>query len=147
MVQRLRRGRHPAERDGAALSEHGTESQLFALFDTLPFGVLAGVAAMVLIVTFFVTSADSATFVLGALGSKDGQDPACSVSVVWGLVIAASAAVLLVSGGLGGVQTASIVAAFPFAIVLLLMVVSLAKGLREEGGVAPEQPVREVAGQ
>jgi glycine betaine transporter len=127
-----------AERDGAGLSEQGTESQLFALFDTLPLGVLAGVAAMLLIVTFFITSADSATFVLGALSTKEGQDPARPVTVVWGLVISASAAVLLVSGGLQGLQTASIVAAFPFAVVLLLTLASLVKGLRDE---SPEPAV------
>ena len=121
-----------AERDGADLSGQGTESQLFALFDTLPLGAVAGVAAMLLIITFFVTSADSATFVLGALSSDQGRDPARVVTVVWGLVIAASAAVLLVSGGLSGLQTASIVAAFPFAVVLLLTLVALVKGLRDE---------------
>ncbi|MCV2488687.1 BCCT family transporter [Geodermatophilus sp. YIM 151500] len=135
-----------AERDGAGLSELPTESALFGLFDTLPFGVLAGVAAMVLIVTFFVTSADSATFVLGSLSSEDGRDPARSVTVTWGLVIAAAAAVLLVSGGLEGVQTASIVAAFPFAVVLLLVLVSLVRALRGEQVPAGHRPAVAVAG-
>jgi len=126
-----------AERDGARISEQGTESQLFALFDTLPLGVLAGVAAMLLIITFFITSADSATFVLGSLSTTDGKDPVRSVTVVWGLVISASAAVLLVSGGLAGLQTASIVAAFPFSVVLLLTFVSLVKGLRDEARTGP----------
>jgi glycine betaine transporter len=121
-----------AEQDGAALSERNTESQLFALFDTLPLGAVAAVLAMVLIVTFFVTSADSATFVLGSLSTVDGRDPARPVTVAWGLLIAAAAAVLLVSGGLDGVQTASIVAAFPFAAVLLLALVALVKALRDE---------------
>jgi glycine betaine transporter len=121
-----------AEQEGADLAGQPTESQLFALLDTLPGGVVAGIGAMILIVTFFVTSADSATFVLGSLSTKEGRDPARSVTVVWGLVISASAAVLLVSGGLVGVQTASIVAAFPFAIVLLLVLVSLVRALRSE---------------
>ena len=127
-----------AEQDGADISRGGTESQLFALLDTLPGGVVAGIGAMVLIVTFFVTSADSATFVLGSLSTKEGRDPARPVTVVWGLVIAASAAVLLVSGGLEGLQTASIVAAFPFAVVLILTLVALVRGLREEA--VPRQP-------
>jgi glycine betaine transporter len=121
-----------AQQDGADLAGKATESQLFALLDTLPGGVVAGIGAMILIVTFFVTSADSATFVLGSLSTKEGRDPARSVTVVWGLAISASAAALLISGGLGGLQTASIVAAFPFAIVLLLMLVSLVRALRQE---------------
>jgi glycine betaine transporter len=139
-----------AQQDGADLAGEATESQLFALLDTLPGGLVAGIGAMILITTFFVTSADSATFVLGSLSTKNGGDPARSVTVIWGLVISASAAVLLVSGGLVGLQTASIVAAFPFAVVLLLMLVSLVRGLREEprtprampaGDVQQERPV------
>ncbi|GAA3153385.1 glycine betaine transporter OpuD [Blastococcus jejuensis] len=129
-----------AERAGAGLGEQATEAQLFGLFGTLPLGAIASGVAILLIVTFFVTSADSATFVLGSLSTKGGADPARSVTVVWGLVISASAAVLLVSGGLGGLQTAAIVAAFPFAVVLLVMLWSLVKGLREE-----RRPRREVA--
>ncbi|MEX2290448.1 MAG: BCCT family transporter [Mycobacteriales bacterium] len=121
-----------AEQDGAGLSEMATESQLFGLFDTLPLGLFASLAAMLLIVTFFITSADSATFVLGSLSTKGGADPARPVTVAWGLIISASAAVLLVSGGLQGLQTASIVAAFPFSLVLLLTLVALVKGLRSE---------------
>jgi glycine betaine transporter len=126
-----------AERAGAGLSEQGTESQLFGLFDTLPLGNVAGVVAMVLIITFFITSADSATFVLGSLSTVEGRDPVRPVTIVWGLVISASAAVLLLSGGLQGLQTASIVTAFPFAVVLLLTLVSLVKGLQEERPRAP----------
>ncbi len=64
-----------AERDGAGLSGKGTESQLFALLDTLPWGVVAGAGAMILIVTFFITSADSATFVLGLAEHPRGARP------------------------------------------------------------------------
>ena len=140
-----------AQQNGADLAGRPTEAQLFGLLDTLPGGVVAGIGAMILIATFFITSADSATFVLGSLSTRRGADPARSVSTIWGLVIAASAAVLLVGGGLVGLQTASIVAAFPFAFVLLMMLASLVKGLRQErsgtaGAVAPAAVVREVSG-
>ena len=138
-----------AEQDGADLGSRGTESQLFGLFDTLPMGGIAALVAMVLIVTFFVTSADSATFVLGSLSTQGGRDPARPVTVVWGLLIAAAAAVLLASGGLEGVQTASIVAAFPFSIILLLALASLVKGLRQEPRILPHAeepaPARNIA--
>ncbi len=121
-----------AEQAGADLSGQGTESQLFALLDTLPWGAVAATGAVILIVTFFITSADSATFVLGSLSTPHGRDPARPVTVVWGLVISASAAILLLSGGLEGLQAASIVAALPFAVVLLLALVSLVQALRAE---------------
>ena len=123
-----------AERDGAGLSALGTESQLFGLLDTLPMGSVAAVAAVLLIVTFFITSADSATFVLGALSTRDGADPSRTVTVVWGLVISASAAVLLLGGGLSGLQTAAIVGAFPFAVVLLAALASVVVAVRRDGG-------------
>lgn len=120
-----------AERNGAGLSELGTESQLFGLLETLPLTTIASVAAMLVIITFFVTSADSATYVLGSL-SSGGADPVRPVTVAWGLVISASAGVLLLAGGLEAVQTASIVAAFPFAIVLVAAAVSLVRSLSRD---------------
>ena len=134
-----------AERAGAGLSGLGTESQLFGLLDTLPLSTLASVVAMLVIITFFVTSADSATFVLGSL-SSGGSDPIRAVTVVWGLIISACAAVLLLAGGLEAVQTASILAAFPFLLVLVGAAVSLFIGLRQESqrpepaSVAPVDP-------
>src|SRR5699024_1415043 len=81
--------------------------------------------------TFFITSADSATFVLGMQTTNGLLNPPLSVKIVWGL-IQASAAVLLWSGGLDALQTASIVAAFPFVFILLFIMVSLHKGLSED---------------
>jgi glycine betaine transporter len=86
---------------------------------------------MLVIITFFITSADSATYVLGSL-SSGGADPVRPVTVAWGLVISASAGVLLLAGGLQAVQTASIIAAFPFGIVLVAAAVSLLRSLAAE---------------
>jgi glycine betaine transporter len=76
---------------------------------------------MLLITTFFITSADSATFVLGMLWSKGVQNPGNKVKLAWGLLQSSIAAVLLLSGGLQGLQTASIIAASPFSIIMVLM--------------------------
>lgn len=134
-----------AERAGAGLSEQPTESQLFALLETLPLTSIASVAAMLVIVTFFITSADSATFVLGSL-SSGGADPVRPVTVIWGLVISASAGVLLLAGGLEAVQTASIIAAFPFTIVLVAAAVSLFRWLSDDPGPARVEPPTRTAG-
>ncbi|NHC47444.1 BCCT family transporter [Motilibacter aurantiacus] len=123
-----------AERDSGALGGLGTESQLFALLDGLPGGTIAAAGAVVLVTTFFITSADSATFVLGSFSTPGGRDPHRLVTVAWGVLISAAAAVLLVGGGLEGLQTASIVSAFPFALVLLVAVASLTKALRTDVG-------------
>ena len=134
-----------AERAGAGLSDRGTESQLFALLDTLPLGTIASVLAMLVIVTFFITSADSATYVLGSL-SSGGADPVRPVTVAWGLVISATAGVLLLAGGLEAVQTASIIAAFPFMLVLVAAAASLVLSLRRDPAVTAAPPAEPYPG-
>lgn len=59
-------------------------------------------------------------------------NPNVRVKLAWGLVQSATAAVLLWQGGLGALQTASILAAFPFVFILLMVIFSLVKEFREE---------------
>ncbi|GIP38257.1 glycine betaine transporter OpuD [Paenibacillus sp. J31TS4] len=110
-------------------------SALFLTLEQLPLGTIIAALATLLIVMFFVTSADSATFVLGMLSSDGRLNPSNRVKITWGVVQSAIAVVLLISGGLNGLQTASIVAALPFAIILVGMCVSLLKALKTESGV------------
>ncbi|MBD1370806.1 BCCT family transporter [Hazenella sp. IB182357] len=114
------------------MSQNGTESALFAMLDQFPFSIITMLLSLVLISTFFITSADSATFVLGMQTTNGSLNPSTGVKLTWGFIIAASAIVLLLSGGLQGLQTASIIAAFPFLFILLGIVISLMKSFREE---------------
>lgn len=107
-------------------------SALFVLLQQLPAGGAISAIATVLIVTFFVTSADSATFVLGMLSSHGHPNPRLLTKLIWGLLSSGIAAVLLLSGGLTGVQTASITIALPFAVIMLLMVFATHRVLKEE---------------
>ncbi|GIQ67809.1 BCCT family transporter [Xylanibacillus composti] len=107
-------------------------SALFITLEQLPLGTILVTIATLLILTFFVTSADSATFVLGMLTSRGVLHPKTSVKLIWGLLVSAIAAALLLSGGLNGLQTASITIALPFAVILLLMVFSTHKALQGE---------------
>lgn len=109
-----------------------TEIALFATLGELPLSTIATVLAIVLISTFFITSADSATFVIGMQTTNGMLNPPMRIKLIWGVIQASAAAVLLWSGGLNALQTASIVSAFPFVIILLLMMVSLQKGLQSE---------------
>nr|WP_035185910.1 BCCT family transporter [Alteribacter aurantiacus] len=101
------------------------EVALFATLGELPLGMIMSILAVALILIFFITSADSASYVLGAMTSNGSLDPRLSVKVIWGFLIAGTASVLLISGGLEGLQTASIVAALPFAIIMVVMIFSL----------------------
>ena len=105
---------------------------MFTMFDQLPLGTLMSGIATILIIVFFVTSGDSAVLVLGMMSTGGQADPSARVKVVWGLLVAGIASSLLVAGGLKSVQTATIVFALPFTIVIVLMAVSLWRGLRED---------------
>lgn len=109
-----------------------TTTALFFTLEQLPLGTILAFIATLLIMTFFITSADSATFVLGMLTSDGKLNPSARVKLTWGILQSAIAVVLLISGGLSGLQTASIVAALPFAIVLIGMCFSLLKALQAE---------------
>lgn len=109
-----------------------TEIALFAVLQDLPFATIASVLSIVLISTFFITSADSATFVLGMQTTNGMLNPPLAIKLVWGLIQAGAAAVLLWSGGLEALQTASIISAFPFVFILLFMMVSLHRALEAD---------------
>lgn len=105
---------------------------LFALFDSIPGGYFASIAAVLLVCIFVITSADSATFVLGMFSSKGVLNPTRFVRILWGVLQLLMAATLLFSGGLYGLQTLSILAAFPFMLLVMLMAVALHRDLQQE---------------
>ena len=114
------------------IKEKGVEVALFAVLDQFPFGWVMSIIAIFLIATFFITSADSATFVLGTLTTHGNLNPPNSVKLTWGIVQSVAAAVLLWSGGLKALQTGSILAAFPFTLIIIFMVISLFKAFKAE---------------
>ena len=74
---------------------------------------------IVLITTFFVTSANSGTYVLAMFSEEGTLEPSKSKMCVWGVLMAALALVLLLTGGLQNLQTISLTAAAPFAVIML----------------------------
>lgn len=102
------------------------------MFDQLPLSGLLSGAAIVLLVTFFVTSGDSATLVLADMSGDASGEPPLSRRMVWGALLAATAMALLLSGGIGALQAAVIVAALPFVLLLAATAVSLYRVLDAE---------------
>ncbi len=105
---------------------------LFAMFDAMPFGQIMSVVATLLVVIFFVTSGDSAVLVLGMMSRGGDPNPPARTKLVWGVLIAGIAISLLLAGGIDAVQTATILFALPFALVIVLMVIALWRALRED---------------
>ncbi|MBB1604709.1 BCCT family transporter [Variovorax sp. UMC13] len=120
---------------GVPLAEAVTanvSTTMFVMFQAMPMGlVLSGVATL-LVFVFFVTSGDSATLVLGTMSTGGNPNPPNRVKVVWGVLVAAIALSLLLAGGLKAIQTATIVFALPFSVVLVLMAVSVTLAIRED---------------
>lgn len=123
----LNQGTHIAEAVNADLT-----SALFQTFNHLPLTNVLSVLAILLIVTFLVTSADSATYILASMTTKGSLLPPLFAKVVWGVLISAIAGVLLYAGGLEALQTASLVSALPFTLILIMLGFSMVKLLRRE---------------
>ncbi|MBO1331151.1 BCCT family transporter [Streptomyces sp. VRA16 Mangrove soil] len=123
--------------DMAAKVHEGAEASLFAMLDALPLGTITSWVAMILVMTYFVTSADSASLVMGSLTSRGALHPRTWLVVTWGVLMAAVAAVLLVAGGLDSLQSATILVALPFVVVMLALCWALLKELREDPGAGP----------
>jgi choline/glycine/proline betaine transport protein len=106
---------------------------LFVFLEQFPLGVYVSWFAMALIVFFFVTGADSSALVIDTLTSGGREDGPVARRVFWAIVSGIIGAILLSTGGLDALQTASIAGALPFTFVMLLMCWGLWKGLQREG--------------
>ncbi|WP_246516494.1 BCCT family transporter [Salicibibacter cibarius] len=115
------------------------ESALFVFFGNMPLGFLLSVLAIVLIFTFLITSADSATFVLGMLSNNGDLHPSTLVKVTWGVITAGAATVFILAGGVDAVRTISIVIASPFTIIMLFICFVLFREVRKELKVSGTQ--------
>lgn len=121
------------ESEGMGMSELGSgEEVLFGVLGNLPFGVITSAIAMISIVIFFVTSADSASIVMGSMSQNGRPEPSTWVTILWGSLLALVAASLLLAGGqdaLGGLQSIMVVSALPFAIVVIGIMLAWARDL------------------
>ena len=106
-----------------------------ALFETLaalPLGVITSFVATLLVITFFVTSADSGALVIDMITSSGAENPPVWQRVFWALCAGGVAAVLLLAGGLESLQTAVIASALPFTVALIFIAYGLFRALQME---------------
>ena len=109
------------------------ESLLFKFLDYLPLSAVTGIVSLLIISLFFITSADSGIYVLNNIASRDKSltSPRWQ-AVMWGGVISVVAIVLMRSGGLANLQAMTLMVSLPFAMLMLIMCVSLWKGLNAD---------------
>nr|WP_183381923.1 BCCT family transporter [Halomonas stenophila] len=120
---------------------------LYATFEAIDSGIIgliAGVLGTVLVSTYFITSSDSGTLVVTTILSEGDPHPLSRHRLMWGIIEGVIAAVLLVAGGawaLTTLQTAAILAALPFSIIMVMMAFSIYKAVSQEKklGLKPQQ--------
>lgn len=124
----------------AAVDEN-LSTAIFKLFEQYPLARITSGLAVIVVVTFFVTSSDSGSLVIDTITGGGHPHPPVIQKVFWALLEGAVAAALLYAGGLRALQSAAITTGLPFALALLVMTYCLFKALRRdpEGFVVPTQ--------
>ena len=124
------------EQNGADLGGAASvEGQLFGLLAELPLATVTSVVVMLLVAIFFVSGADAASLVMGSLSERGTLEPSRGTVIFWGAATGGVAAVMLLVGGddaLTGLQNITIVAALPFAVVMIGLSVALVQDLRQD---------------
>ncbi len=113
------------------------ELSLYKMLEPIPYGKAAAYVAVLLVIVFFVTSSDSGSLVIDTMTAGGKLDPPIVQRVFWAMTEGLVAICLLLGGGLAALQAASISMGLPFAIVLILMCLSLAIGLMAEHQLQP----------
>ncbi|WP_238335609.1 BCCT family transporter [Serinicoccus kebangsaanensis] len=132
---------------GDLVGEDGVTAEI-ALFDTLgtlPLGTVLSGIAIILVVIFFVTSSDSGSLVVDMLASGGHPDPPTWSRVLWASLEGLVAIGLLLAGGSAGLsalQAGSVATGFPFAVVMVLIAISLYKALAKEHRVITQSEMR-----
>ncbi len=119
--------------------------KIFAMTDVLLgtgwLGWIMAVIIVVLLMTYLVTSADSAVLIVNTINAAGDEGPKARPHIIfWGVALGAVVAALLLIGGISAIQTAMVIGALPFSLVMVLMAISLLKafyldGLRLKAGI------------
>ena len=108
---------------------------LFVFLENFPFSQILMGLAIVIILTFFVTSSDSGALVTSMLTASKKEntkdEPPMILRIIWAISLGVIAIVLLAGGGIGALQTSVIVTGVPFAILVSFAAKSLLKSLNE----------------
>lgn len=121
----------------SVINNLGIEYALFAMLENYPIVMGTSILAIVLLFTYFIASADSATYILAIQSSHGHDEPTYKLKLIWGVVISSTAAILLYVGGLSALQDTMIVMAFPVVAMMILMQVCLIKSLMKDNKIVP----------
>lgn len=122
--------------DGA-IAGAGQADQLFAMLSVMLSDGLAyimSVVVVILLLTYLVTSADSAVLIINTINAAGDEGPKARPHILfWGAALAFVVGGLIIAGGLGAIQTAMVIGALPFSLVMVLMGLSLIRAIYKDG--------------
>ncbi|WP_434591413.1 choline BCCT transporter BetT [Brevibacterium sp. 1718] len=111
------------------------EGGFYDLLSRYPaFAVIAALATLTALL-FYVTTADSAALVMANLSSNlrnPAEDGRAGLRIFWALSTGALTVAMLLVGGIGALQNATVIMGLPFAFVVILVMIGLYKALRVE---------------
>jgi glycine betaine transporter len=105
---------------------------MFVFLNQFPLALPMSILTLLVLWIFFVAGADAGTVVLGSLSTGGPQEPKRWIKLAWGAAMAAIACILLVAGGLGALQSASVLFGAPFALIMVLMCIVFYRHVRSE---------------
>ena len=105
------------------------DALMFRFLEYLPFSQIASLMTIVIVIIFFVTSADSGIFVMNNIATKNALKSPKWQTVLWGALLAILSLLLLNAGGLKALQSMTLITALPFSVIMILFIVSLVKAL------------------
>ena len=115
-----------------AQSASNVDALLFNFFDLLPASGITSALAVILISVFFITSADSGAFVIDNIATQGAERSPVWQRLFWAALLGLTAAILMATGGLAALQSMTLIAALPFAGIMLLLCYSLWRGLQAD---------------
>lgn len=87
---------------------------------------LMSFVVVILLLTYLITSADSAVLIINTINAGGDEGPKARPHILfWGIALALVVGGLIIAGGLSAIQTAMIIGALPFSLVMVLMGISL----------------------
>ncbi|MBH04222.1 MAG: choline transporter [Xanthomonadales bacterium] len=119
------------------LGDVAAQQVIFEYLAALPLSFYSSLLAIVLIVTFFVTSADSGAFVLAVLSTGGLTRPPAATRAFWVILQGLVSIGLALAGGLSALQAASLVGGLPFSVVMILMCVAVVKSMQADLAARP----------
>ncbi|PVH26615.1 BCCT family transporter [Sphingobacterium corticibacter] len=105
------------------------DSMMFEFLNYLPSSQIASALAILIVIIFFVTSADSGILVMNTIATRNAKYSPKWQTIFWGVLLALLALMLLNAGGLQSLQIMTLITALPFAVIMVLFTVSLMKAL------------------